>query len=396
MNKLDIATQTQKRQVPGCANWWHRIRLMAAIALAIAPLAVPSAIAAGMGRDALPGGENNAIAPAESSAYRLIYARDIPTQQNAVNSISWSPDGQTLATGGGDGSVKLWTRNGKPIKTFLDAVFLDEFGPHPALTMSISWSPDGETLATGGNGGSVQLWTRNGALVKTLETQQGRVTSVSWSPNGQTLTTGGEDGSAKLWNRNGELVKTLDAQQDWDWVWSVSWSPDGKTLATGGWDDSGGKHGNVAGVDGNVKLWTRNGERVKMLNAQQSWGVNVVSWRPDGETLTTGGLDSSVKFWTRNGELVKTLNTQQGWVRDVSWSPDGKFFATGGLDGSVKLWTRNGELVKARKAHQGRVFSISWHPDGRSLAIGCDDSVLRLWTFPRESLKTFTTLRLSH
>ncbi|WP_339384592.1 AAA-like domain-containing protein, partial [Oscillatoria sp. FACHB-1407] len=124
----------------------------------------------------------------------------IPTRQSLVRSVSWSEDGQTLATGGYDGSVKLWSRSGDLIKT-LDA--------QQGSVFSVSWSGDGQTLATGGDDGSVKLWSRSGDLIKTLDAQQGSVRSVSWSEDGQTLATGGYDGSVKLWSRSGDLIKTL-------------------------------------------------------------------------------------------------------------------------------------------------------------------------------------------
>ncbi|MDX2240662.1 MAG: AAA-like domain-containing protein [Leptolyngbyaceae cyanobacterium bins.302] len=156
-----------------------------------------------------------------------------------------------------------------------------------------------------------------------IPTRQGSVLSVSWSGDGQTLATGGSDGSVKLWSRSGELIKTLDAQQRI--VWSMSWSGDGQTLAT-------------SGSDGSVKLWSRSGELIQTIDAQQSivWSV---SWSGDGQTLATGGDDGSVKLWSRTGELIKTLDAQQRIVLSVSWSGDGQTLATGGYDGSVKLWS---------------------------------------------------------
>jgi WD40 repeat protein len=70
----------------------------------------------------------------------------------------------------------------------------------------VSWSGDGQTLATGGSDGTVKLWRRDGTPLHTLEAHQGTVWSVSWSGDGQTLATGGSDGTVKLW-----LIEDLDA-----------------------------------------------------------------------------------------------------------------------------------------------------------------------------------------
>jgi len=289
--------------------------------------------------------------------------KSLDAQQGDVRSVSWTADGETLATGGGDGSVKLWNRQGELLNS-LDA--------QRGSVLSVSWTADGETLATGGGDGSVKLWNRQGELLNSLDAQQGSVRSVSWTADGETLATGGNDGSVKLWNRQGELLNSLDAQQGF--VSSVSWTADGETLATGG-------------SDGSVKLWNRQGELLNSLDAQQS-SVWSVSWTADGETLATGGTNGSVKLWNRQGELLHSLDAQQSFVSSVSWTADGETLATGGDDGSVKLWNRQGELLNSLDGHQGFVRSVSWTADGETLATGGDDGSVELWNRQGELLNS--------
>ena len=308
--------------------------------------------------------------PAYSPIYSLhqilstIQTREIPTRQGKVYSLSWSPDKQTLATGGNDGTVKLWTRTGELVKTL---------NTQQGIIYSVSWSLDGQTLATGGEDGTVKLWTRTGELVKTLTAHKGIVYSASWNLDRQTLATGGKDGTVKLWTRTGELIKSITAHKGW--VLSVDWSPDGQTLATGG-------------DDGTVKLWTRTDELVKSITAHTDtiWSVG---WSPDGQTLATGGNDSTVQLWTRTGEPIKTLTAQQGKVYSVNWSSDGQTLATGGENGTVRLWTRTGELVKTVTAHS-EIYGVSWGADGQTLATGDGDGAVQLWTLTKETVKPLT------
>jgi hypothetical protein len=200
-----------------------------------------------------------------------IKERPIPTSQGSVWSVSWTPDGQTLATGGDDGSVKLWKRDGS---------LISEIKANQGSVNSVSWTPDGQTLATGGEDGSIKLWKRDGSPISEIN-NQGSVRSVSWTPDGQTLATGGNDGSVKLWKRDGSPISKIKANQGS--VYSVSWTPDGQTLATGG-------------NDGSVKLWKRDGSPISEIKTNQG-SVRSVSWTPDGQTLATGGDDGSVKLW---------------------------------------------------------------------------------------------------
>ncbi|WNZ27077.1 hypothetical protein HJG54_29615 [Leptolyngbya sp. NK1-12] len=348
---------------------------------------------AGDGQTLATGGEDGSLKFWNRDG-ELLYTLD--TQQGIVHSVSWAKDGQTLVTGGDDGNVKFWSRDGELLHS-LDA--------QQSIVHSVSWTKDGQTLATGGANGSVKFWNHHREQLRILDTQQGVVHSVSWIEDGQTLATGGADGSVKFWNRDGELLHTLDAQQGV--VHSVSWAEDEQILATGGadgsvkfWNRDGellytfdaqqgvvhsvswagdGQILATGGEGGAVQLWTQNRQSLYTFDTQQS-SVWSISWTGDGQILATGGADGSVKFWNRDGKLLHTLNTQQGIVHSVSWAGDGQILATGGADGSVKFWNRDGELLHTLDAQQGVVHSVSWAGDGQILATGGADGSVKLWS----------------
>ena len=111
-----------------------------------------------------------------------------------VRSVSFSPDGQTLASGGSfDGTIRLWeVSTGSHLRTLTG---------HTDWVRSVSFSPDGQTLASGGSfDGTIRLWeVSTGSHLHTLTRHTSWVYSVSFSPDGQTLASGSDDGTVLLW-----------------------------------------------------------------------------------------------------------------------------------------------------------------------------------------------------
>ena len=109
--------------------------------------------------------------------------------------------------------------------------------PLIAPCYAVAWSPDCTTLATGGYERLVKLWSvATGGRIASLRGHDGPISCVEFSPDGATLATGSEDMTIKLWTvSTGVCGATLCGHEN-EVIDACAWSPDGFTLASAGDD----------------------------------------------------------------------------------------------------------------------------------------------------------------
>lgn len=139
--------------------------------------------------------------------------------RDVIKNVSFSPDGQLVATASADTTVQLWNMKGEPVKTLRGHI--DQVG-------EVKFSPDGKTLLTGGEDTTAKLWNLQGEVLHTLEGHTEKVFQAQFSPDGKLIATAANDQTVKLWNVQGELLQTLNLGGE---IYRINFSPDGQQLA---------------------------------------------------------------------------------------------------------------------------------------------------------------------
>ena len=171
------------------------------------------------------------------------HKRTLNGHKHRVYSVAFSPDGKTLASGSDDNTIRLWNVDTGEIERILtghDGEFEGVDNGHSSVegVKSVAFSPDGETLASGGGDNVIHLWNiGTGKREMTLVGHTHWVFSLAFSPDGKTLTSGSVDSDIRLWDpHTGLHKKTLTGHGNW--VRSIAFSSDGKTLVSGSDDGS--------------------------------------------------------------------------------------------------------------------------------------------------------------
>jgi WD40 repeat protein len=279
-----------------------------------------------------------------------------------VYSLSFSPDGKLLATGGFDNLIKLWSfPAGKEVRTLTG---------HTAPVYCVAFSPDGSTLASSSQDQTIRLWNVNdGKMVRELKGHTGIVDSVVFSPDGKLLSSGGQDKTVRLWNpADGKELKNLGSHGNS--VYAVAFSPDGKLLAS-------------AGADALVKLWDVTGQKEAKTFKGHEGAVTGVLFTPDNASvLSIGLLDHYLRQWNvASGAEAKKMGPTPDDLYGIALSRDGKALVTSGYGGNVILWNlTDGKPLQTHKLKFG-AYCVTFTPDGKSIITGHDNHICYITPF---------------
>ena len=279
----------------------------------------------------------------------------IADQTDGAYALAASPDGTRIATGDGEGNVRV----------FSAVTGERELGPlrlHDGRVWGLAFSEDGSMLASGGEDGDVEVIDAVSGERLPSPPRLGTEIDAVLFDDGRLLA-GGLDGTVRIWD--GE---TLDGQLGPHprGVTSMAVSSDG-VLA-------------VADFIGTVRLWNL-GDRqptgeLPVADGTAVWGL---AWSADGTVLATADDAGVVKLWDGSSRSEIASLSQPGYALAVAFLSDGTI-ATTDRDGSVRLWdaSRSNPLGDPLVGHEGAAWRAVALP-GMRFATSSEDGTVRIW-----------------
>ena len=353
-----------------------------------------------------------------------------------VYAVSVSDDGEFIATASDDGTIIVWNKAGKIIKTFTleeaNAVPIywnqnkisnpslnsekistnnsdylvkienetivelrTRIGDrlintylHEAPVNSVSISYDGKMLATATFDGKINLWSQNGILQQTLTGHIGEVLNVKFIPNNRKensyqLISTGVDKTVRIWqvfNRYSEENKGID---------SITVLPEQTDIfATADWD-------------GKINFWRKNPDNPQKLIDTLSAHNDIISqikYSPDGKIIASASWDKTVKLWDlETGKLINTLTGHQDGVNSIAFTPDRQTLVSASEDKTIKIWNLSdrAKLIKTLEGHTDSIKAVTISPDGNLIASAGYDNAIKIWNLSGELLQTIDAHNLA-
>jgi len=304
----------------------------------------------------------------------FIQIHSLSITQHKINSIAINSTADWLAFGSSTlGQLLVWEWQS-------ETYILKQQGHFYDMNV-MSYSPDGQFIATGGDDGKVKIWnTISGFCFVTFHEHSGGITGIAFSQNGQVIVSASLDGTVRAFDLNRyRNFRTFTAPRPCQFS-CLALDSSGEIICAGSLDTF------------EICMWSMQTGRLLEIMAGHEGPVSCLAFSPMQSILVSGSWDNTARLWDVYNQTSPKETVEIGSnVTAVAYRPDGHEIAISALDGEIKFWQpevslqigsiegrkdlgsgrRKTDLVSAKSLSGSRCFTtLCYSADGQCILAG--------------------------
>lgn len=283
------------------------------------------------------------------------YEHELVGHDGPLSAIAYSPNGELLATGSWDGTIRIWnTADGSVRATLLG---------HQGHVNCLAFVEGSEHVLSGADDGVLKLWNNTGDLLETIPAHAGDLLCLSVSKDGTLWATGGADRLVQVWNASThQHVAQLEGHTDW--VRGVVFTNDNDRLIT-------------ASDDKCLRFWSLSAATSDVVKQRNKAITLAIS--PDGRTVASNDGSQILLRDSSSGEELARWEATTGKIRSLGFSPDAGHLIVAQAGNALIVNIQRRSTERTILAQDEDLMCVAISPDGSRLACGGRDNRGEIW-----------------